>query len=338
MLSRKEAYQVLGVRPGSNKYEIERRYNVLSKSYRGRTDEAAMQEIKRFTLAYDILTGRYVEPEPEDPRLDDVILGKTRREWRNRWLYARTPVIISIIALVIIGSIIYSIVTKKDPDYVLQIFGTFVTEDAAAEDATSFLKDSSQYFDQIEVEAELDKNGEEIPPALERPLVSVHGFFQGNDAQMNQVASMKLMLVMSGADPTDLMMVDKAIYEQYLFEGGFKPLDDIYAYLLERYPEETEQFVEPLKATMPDEVRREEDPKGEFIYGLDFSKMQPFNALKIHGGSQIFTLPIRARNHAETFAIFTSIMEQAERLTAGKDTRIPTPTISPTPEVQATAE
>ena len=341
MISRKEAFQILKLKPGANKYEIENRYTVLAKAYRGRTDPESEEEIRRFTLAYDILTGRYVEPEPEDPRMDDVILGRKRREWKNLWAYGKVPLLVTTIVLVIIGSIIYSVVNRVVPDYVIQFYGFFAMEGQDTDRAEQFLFDSNSYLEEIRAEGGVflpdeDDEDEELPGPITEPLVAVNQYFEGNDAQMNYASSLRLMLVVSGADPVDLMITDLAIFEMYAEQGGFAPLDETYRILQERYPEAVEEYVVPIRMTLPEEVLPSGVEPEERIYGLDFTAMQPFNRLGVYGGSQVFMIPVRNGESDQTLAVLSQILDNPEAFEAGEEHHVPTPTISPTPHPSET--
>ena len=342
MISRKEAYHILGLKPGANKYEIENRYTLLAKAYRGRTDEESEAEIRRFTLAYDILTGRYVEPEPEDPRMDEIVLGRKRRDWKNTWDYGKVPVLVILIVAGIIGGIVYSIVTRVVPDYTVQVYGTFGTETNELTDAQDFILHSNNYLEDImtdgtgfplseeEQEEEADNESEDPWYTIKEPLVLVNTLYDENDAQMNYASSMKLMLVVSGADPVDLLVTDLAIYENYVEQGGFAELDETYAKLQAKYPEAVEAYVVPLKETLSEDVLPRDVVPAEHIYGLDLTAMQPFNNLGIFGGSQIVTIPVRTGETNQTLAILEKFLAEADEWVSKGDSLLPTPTISPT--------
>lgn len=353
MISRKEAYLILGLKPGANKYEIENRYTVLAKAYRGKTDEESEAVIRRFTLAYDILTGRYVEPEPEDPRMDEIVLGRKRRDWKNLWEYGKVPALITIVVVGIVVAIIYSITSRVVPDYVVQLFGTYAQETQEPVRAEDFIRHSNHYLREImedesgfpltdeEAEERADYQGEDEWYLIREPQVVVNQYYDGNDPQLNYASSMRLMLVVSGADPVDLLVSDLAIYEAYVEQGGFAALDETYRLLREKYPEETEEYIVPLRYTLSEDVLPIGAEPREQIYGLDFTAMQPFNKLGIYGGSQVFTIPVRSGESNQTLALLEKLLSESDEWAADEDTVLPTPTISPTPlptPVPTTAE
>ena len=91
MLSRDECLKILELHPKADYYEIENRYTMLIKRYRGKDDPETRERLEQISLAYNILTNRYVEPEPIDPRMEQIVFGKSKRTWKNIWHYGKWP-------------------------------------------------------------------------------------------------------------------------------------------------------------------------------------------------------------------------------------------------------
>ncbi len=275
-MTRDEASKILGISPDANKYEIEHRYTLLSKRYRGKTDPQSMAEIQEFTTAFDILTDRYVPPAPPDPRQEEVVFGKKRKDWANIWHYGRLPLLGGLLVAALVFWLIYSVVTNKDPDFRVSIFGDFAvdTQQDDPEDLTlNGLIDSQN-------------------PELEYPLTDFQLISErpGTDFQMVMASQMKLTLMLSGAEKVDILLLDRIQYERIVSEGILLPMDELYRRISEADPELVETFIEPLEHQLSAEFIESGHDTDPHIYGLDFSETQAFNSLRVVGPEQIVAL------------------------------------------------
>ena len=123
MLSRDECLKILELSTDADSYEIESRYTLLIKRYRGDQSAEAIAKLDQISLAYNILTGRYLEPEAPNPRQDKIVFGKSRRHWANIWHYGRLPLLLGLIGAIFLGYVVYTIVTHKDPDFQIVFVG-----------------------------------------------------------------------------------------------------------------------------------------------------------------------------------------------------------------------
>lgn len=275
-MTRQEAFQVLGVKPGSNKYEIEHRYTLLTKSFRGKSDPDTLERIEQVTIAYDVLTGRYVPPPPVDPRQEKVIFGKKRKEWANIWNYGKAPLAVGLVIVGLVSWLIYSIATNTQPDFMVSAFGDF-------QDTTNFMTDEPTGLEKVIRE----QNPEILDPIITLNLLSERA---GVDPQLIMGSQMKQMLMMSGAEKVDILILDGLQYQRLVPEGILVPLDDIYQELLAAAPEAVAEFIRPLEGTLSPEALPEGEIPVKHIYGFDLSEKQVLNSLDISGSSQIWTI------------------------------------------------
>lgn len=295
-MTRKEAFEVLGLRPGSNKYDIERRYTLLAKQNRGKCDEETIKKLEQITLAYDVLTGRYVPPPPPDPRMEKVVFGKKRREWANIWAYGKVPFFVTLIVLFFVGWLIYTVVTNKPPDFATAVYGDF-------------------YQTQGDLGTEpmgLETLIREQNPDFEKPILSCNIIAErpGLDPQMVMASNMKMTLMMTGAEKIDLLVLDKVQYLRLVGEGILLPMDHVYERLMNEVPELFDGYIEPLKTTLDPDVLAEGETPAEHIYGFDLSEKQMLNSLDLAGRTQVLCLcyhsPRRERTEEVLYQLLAS--------------------------------
>ncbi len=297
-MTRKEAFEVLELKPGSNKYDVERRYTLLAKRYRGRSDEETLNKLADITMAYDILTGRYVEPPPPDPRDDEIVLGKKRKDWKNIWAYGKVPFFVTLIVLFFVGWLVYTIVTNTPPDFQTSVFGDFIQGN------------DSMSGEPVKMESLI----EEQNPELEKPVFSFNIISQrpGMDPQLVMGSQMKLTLMMTGAEQVDLLVLDRDIYDSIVDEGILVPLDDVCAKLQKEYPELFDGYVEPLKGKLSPDVLPEGEVAEEHIYGLDLSEKQMLNSLDLFGRNQILALCFHRPHPEKSEEVLYKLLASAE--------------------------
>lgn len=303
MLSKKEALTILGLNEKSLESDIETRYATLVKRYRAEQDNEKLEEI---SLAYNIVTGRYVKPVEIDPRMQNVIFGKTRSEWSNIWLYGKVKYFaITLIAAFVIY-MIYTIVTNTPPDFKIAAVGEFNIQDT--DTAQNYVKKLFPDFKKVEItSAYLSENG-------------------GAD-QYGPANAQKAMILMT-VSGEDVILVDKTIFDRYSSMGAFREIGDLYT-AIESMPELKDLGITSVKA----KVSTESGGSGkEEIFGIDVSKSQLLNSIGIYGRNQILTISIKSEREKLARDFITKLFKDTKNLIP-LVTLIPSPlpTTTPTP-------
>ncbi|MEA4889708.1 MAG: hypothetical protein VB070_09630 [Clostridiaceae bacterium] len=317
MLSKIECLKIMELDAKANSYEIENRYTMLIKRYRGMNDPETMAKLDEITLAYNILTGRYVEPEPVDPRLEKVVLGKSRRQWRNIWHYGKWPFLAAVVGLFFLGYLIYSIATNEPPDFQLAVVGQFGAAEDSDERIDTYIKANYAGAEDIEVQM--------LPLDL-RDTTQTSGS-DGSDSynsssvdpQSQYAYVMKMMTLIAG-DSVEVFLCDKPVFDQYAPQGVFTPLDDLYDRLQKTLPADVLAKIKPLRRQIDDsdssDINLDETTQVETsstedavnrdptisIYGLDVTELQLTEGLGLYAENQILTIGFKADDEAKVEA------------------------------------
>lgn len=323
MLSREECLEILGLNQNANKYDIENRYTTLLKRNRGKSDAEALENLDQVTLAYSILTGRYVEPEPVNPRLEEVVLGKTKRQWRNIWHYGRAPLLVGLIIAFIIGYFIYSIVTNKPADFQIALVGVYGMTADSENHIDSYVKEVLPDVQNFEFQY-LPIDFRE-PDDLDDQNTTVDS---GTDPQSQYAFVMKMMTMMA-ADTVEVYICDSLVFNHYATQGAFTELDELYlrlqdlpASVLEKIvPQRRPLFIDyelpddmtvtPTPGPTADEYNQDLDLP---IVGLDISLLDLTEGLGMYSESQVITVGHRAEDLEQVFYFIESWIRDYERM------------------------
>jgi hypothetical protein len=309
MIDRKEALTILGMTEDSLHSDIEIRYATLVKRYRAEQNNEKLEEI---SLAYNIVTGRHVEKEPEDPRMKDVVFGKTRKEWSNIWLYGKFKFgVIAVVAAFLIY-MIYSIATNTPADFKIAAVGDFYVSEA--EITEDYVKTLFPEFKKVEIAtAYLTADG-------------------GSEYGAANIQKAMILVTVSGED---IIIVDKANFERYAGMGAFVAIDDLYNEL-----NSNEASKSLLLKSATAAVKDSEDVAGPTkIYGIDLSTTQFLNGIGILGRDQIITVSIKSQRPEKAREFIRKLIADNKNILP-KVTLIPsaTPTPIPTPIPTPTAK
>jgi hypothetical protein len=318
MLTRLECLEIMELGAQANLNEIETRYMLLIKRYHGRTDPEAAAELDKITMAYNILTGRYIEPEPVNPRLEKVVFGKSLKQWLNFWHYARLPLFLAAVGLTFLIYFIITIATNKAPDFQIYATGLFVTSDDADARVKQYVMDVVQDAKDIEFQVlpiDMRKSGISgtttagTTESGSGTTTTTSGGFIGDID--NQYAYIMKLTAMFAAESIEIYLCDEPLYTQYAPQGVYAELDDLYARLqdlpadilakikpLRRYPADSENM--NLEAT-PTPMNTDEANKDTAlpITGLDVTELHLTEGLGIYGNSEVLTVGVRATDSAK---------------------------------------
>lgn len=293
MLPREECLKILDLAPDADKYEIENRYTMLIKRYRGMDDPDSMLHMQQISLAYNILTGRYIEPEPDDPRLETVVFGKSRRQWRNIWHYGRVKFLLSLIGVAVLAYFIYTVATNRPADFQIGFVGVFARSGDVEVNVEDYIKDMFPEFIEVDV------------LTIPMDLSSIDGPVEtGPDGEMtapvdgNLYNLMMKMLTLLVGDDYEVFVCDQLVFDRYSRQGAFADLSELYAEWEDQLPD----GVRPLRRrinegdvdlTVPIDPSDNDNPELP-ILGLDVSALRLTQGMGLYSGSQILTIGIRA--------------------------------------------
>ena len=307
MLSRDECLKILELHPKADYYEIENRYTMLIKRYRGKDDPETRERLEQISLAYNILTNRYVEPEPIDPRMEQIVFGKSKRTWKNIWHYGKWPFLAGLVGAFFVGYLIYTIVTNKPADFQLIAVGQYGAADDASDRIDTYIKANYAGAEKVEYQSiplvfastEPTTDGSSVPTAQ-------------LDTQNQYAYLMKMMAIIAG-DTVEVYLNDKPCFDQYGPQGAYVELDDVYAELQVSLPPDIMAKIKPLRRVVDDgsagtpdlsETGTTQDTSSTedainadptvSIYGLDVTELHLTEGLGLYAREQIITIGIRA--------------------------------------------
>ena len=301
MLSKIECLKILELAPGADQYEIENRYTMLIKRYRGHNDAESVARLEEISLAYNILTGRYIEPEPENPRLENVVMGRSVRQWKNIWHYGRLTLLAGLLGLALLIYFIYTIATNKPADFQIAAVGVFSQTEEADSNVDSYIKGMFPAFDEVEyLFLPMDLS------SIDGPTTTSSGETSGavNPGGNYLYESIMKMMTMMVGDTYEIYVCDDLVFSRYAPQGAFADLTAFYADLQQSLPASLLAKVKPLYAIPLDSSEEtdetaalpevNQDTPGAVICGLDVSELDLTEGLGIYGDAEILTIGVKA--------------------------------------------
>jgi len=213
MMDKEKAREILGIGKDASPYEIEKRYSVLLKKHKlsssARNDDAEENEynFEQITEAYNILMGYEIPKEETPPGKAAPLLNKVgldEKKVNNFFYYYKYHILAIIAALIIVGSLVKTFVTKVDPDFYMAFIGDFPYTEA------QMLEDTVR---------------KEIPE-IKEPSISF-AYISDEVLGEEQIAMQIKATLFFATQDTDIFILDRANYEKYAAEGIFLSLDDI---------------------------------------------------------------------------------------------------------------
>ncbi len=307
MITKNEALEILGLNEKSMTSDVEARYTILVKRYRAEQNNEKLEEI---SLAYNIVKGIHVEPEPEDPRMQEILFGKSKSQWRNIWLYGKYKFLGITLAGAMLIYLIYTIITNTPADFKFAAVGEFyIPESGIVED---YIKDRFAEFETVDIAT---------------------AFLSETFPDQNAAYAQKAMILLT-VSGEDIIIVDRDIFERYASMGAFEPIDDIFTEI-NSYAGIDELEIQPAISSLSQDDEVEGD---ERIYGIDVSNSQFLSSIGIHGRSQIVTISVKsARKGLATnfirklFSDSSELIPQISVMPSPTPSPIPSPTPTVTP-------
>ncbi|AUS98155.1 hypothetical protein CDQ84_10560 [Clostridium thermosuccinogenes] len=291
MSEAKNNYEILGLKQGATREEIEKKYDILLKAYRakkisGELSEEDEKEWNAITEAYRELveykSKSAMKPEPISPfheKVNKLIrkMGMDDKKVNNFFHYHSKHILIGIIVLIVLAVSIRSCVTAVQPDFNIVFIGEF------------FMNDT-------EAMAEKIKTG---VPDIKEPGIQIMTISKSGDAenaQMDYAARMKIMAMMGTAE-IDVMILDKTQFEIY---GKQEALMDL------------QSFVE--EAQISDELTKDcwleiEETKEVHLYGIDVSESEFFKDLNLFGEEKIAAIAANTQNYDKAVKVIELLLE-----------------------------
>lgn len=254
---------------------------MLIKRYRGDQTAESAAKLEQISLAYSILTGRYLEPQAPDPRQDKIILGKSRRQWANIWHYGRLPLLLGLIGAIFIGYVIYTMVTHKDSDFQIAFVGKAALSENYQTKTESLVRNVFPEYSNVDVLTlymDFDQEGEDLSAAI-----------------------MKMITLMAG-DTIEVYLVDQPVFARYAGQGAFADLTELYTRLQSELPAATLAKIKTLQVIIEDESNE------PFICGLDVTGLQLTDDFGIVSDSQILTIGSRSNVPDQAAKLIESII------------------------------
>ena len=296
-MSKLDAAKFLGLDTSANQCEIENSYTKKSISMRGRNDEESSEYLKKLNEAYDVMRGY----EPFDIRAGKQIAGKSKNEWKNIWDYGKWPLLAIVLFSIFIIFLGKDASQRDTADFSVAIFGDF------AENIDPFKEDKTKFEEVLRQE-----NPELVNPRISLNIIRFD--LKGNviPEATTQAAVSKRMLMETGAEVFDLLLLDKNQYTILVQNGTLYPLDDLLSVLKQKNPELYSDWIVPLKYTLDESVLPDSIANAEHVYGLDLSKNQYMNNLEIVGSSHIFAVSAHSKQEQTAKSVIFNLIDSID--------------------------
>jgi hypothetical protein len=278
-MRKEEAYKILGLKNGAPRIEVEKRYSVYLRKMKSamrsqETDKAqdidADFDFDEITEAYNLLMGYTNEEEVEAQKIPQKTnpvlkkLGIDEDKLKNNLYYFRFHIIIGIILIITIALSIRSCVTRIDPNLNMVFMGNLYCNN------TEKLQE-----DMVNMIPEV------VAVGIENLYMSAQQ--ERQDPQM-QMAMMQKAMVLVAAGEIDIFVLDKANFELYAKQGGFRKLDDLVAQL--SIPEEKQY-----------KFKVEDEDEKDYVYGIDVLNSKIFKDADVSGEQLIVAISVNGKNY-----------------------------------------
>ncbi|HOJ12232.1 MAG TPA: DnaJ domain-containing protein [Clostridiales bacterium] len=272
-MQKTDAYEILGLKSGASKVEIEKRYSIILRKYKSSDNEQSSDiNFDEVTEAYNLLMGYTIEETEEErirrkpnPVLEKMGIDQARQDkLLNNLYYFRIHIVVGIILLVTIILSVKSCVNRVIPNLNIVFMGDIYCSDT--ENLEKTLKENIPEIEAVGIENILISNAQEK-----------------QDPQI-QMAMLQKAAVLMAAGDIDVYILDKVNFEKFGEQGAFMKLEDM-----------AKQFRIPDKKLRKCQIK-EEDEK-EFIYGFDIKDNKILKDASTSGKEMIAVISIKAKNY-----------------------------------------
>ena len=273
--ARKEAFALLGLPTQATRDEITRRYDILIRKMK--SDPAGPEAAARGDIeaAYQLLAGiTYHDPEAEKrlrerdarPGLLARLLHMDQTKLDNLIHYYRWPVLGALAGVALLVWILATTVFRPPYDFVMLLAGSVYVEDQAV----------------------LTRQLMEKLPDTGNPMISVVYFDEQTDGQMLSAVAQKLVVEI-GYGENDILIVDRAVFDQYAEQGAFMNLDA----LLDRYGTNAEAQAAQRVTVLPDAMAEGDDTMPH-VYGIDVTDSPLLREAGVFGPEMIAVFGLKS--------------------------------------------
>ena len=280
-MDKKDAYQILGLKEGASKEQIQNKYNILIKRYRmgiDKDDKDSQVDIERIDMAYNLLMGYHIEePAGNKPYKPNPILkkmGVDEKKAQNFLYYYKFHIIGAIVLVILAVFFIKDIVGKVPSDLDVALVGEIYCND------TELFKQNI-----------LDKM-----PELREMSIDAATFFEGMDGQMEYAMNMKTM-VLFGGGTVDIFFLDKDSYEKFCLQGAFANLDEVAGNLKADEDKNSDLL-----------LKTEEDQE-KHLYGIDVSDSKLLEESGVIGERIIAAIRVNAKHYENAVRMLELLLE-----------------------------
>ena len=251
-MDRKEALSLFGLDETAEQREIDRKYFVLMKNYRG---EGNKEKLAELAFAYDVITGKIEELRLKAVEREKAkkYFGKTASEWRIYLGYTWWQYALAAVAAGLLVSLVLNAVFQKEVDLQVVSLGHFSADTTVL---TDYAVDEMGFDNPTVTAVDLIAD-----PAVEQSEITMVG---------PQIAMAQL------STKPDVVLTDRMTMMSYL--EVMKPLDDFYLELEKELSPEMFGQIIPIRAKLAEyremttmegyEVKYEPGDHEEYIYGL----------------------------------------------------------------------
>ena len=116
-MTQQEALAILDLGPGSDKEQIEKRYELLVRRYRHATDPVAKENLARINAAYATLNPKPTPVAWQNQPGQRLVLGKSWAYWKNWFYYTRWTLLAAGAGLAFVIYLIITMVTNQPADF-----------------------------------------------------------------------------------------------------------------------------------------------------------------------------------------------------------------------------
>ncbi|MCX7749422.1 MAG: hypothetical protein N2645_21390 [Clostridia bacterium] len=253
-MDKKDALKMLGVRENAGEEEIKKRYHILLKKYKSLQAEDSENmpdaiNMNKLSEAYALLMG--FEPTKQGSGPDSTKLSQTEKKIENFFYYYKFHVLFGILALVVVSYIIYSIVSRVEPDVRVAIVGDF--NQFAQKEIESHLREEFKEFKEVNVQ-----------------IITLSE--KGNTPQDHNMSMKAFTELAVGGN--DVLIMDQVNFEKYSKDGVFLSLDTLIGQLGDGLTEKTYALL----------AKSDKEPH---IYGIDVSGQPILKNLNLKGKAMI---------------------------------------------------
>ena len=225
-MTREEALAVFDLPNEADPSAVEKRYFILSKRFH---TEGEKEKITELVAAYEVLNGTAeIRRQKEALREQSKkYFGKTAHEWNVYLGYTWRRYVLIIVALIAVGSVVYTSVTKAPEDLRVAVIGHFSVDN---ERLVDFAK---------------NEKGFRNPSFLNADVVF------DPDVEQNEMTMQGPMIAMAHLSiKPDIILTDRMSMLRYV--EAMEPIDDFYDELLDTLPAETMEKITPIRAKLAD--------------------------------------------------------------------------------------